>query len=97
MNDDVFVAKGYEHIWASSGHRLKWIFCGCIIDVEARAYVRTASYAPSCLAIGATCCVIIMRHILTALKINMHKRRRVIVVNSSNVTLNPFSGAYIKM
>ena len=46
VNDDVFVAKGYEHIWASSGHRLKWVFCGCLIDVEARAYVRTASYAP---------------------------------------------------
>ena len=46
MNDDAFVAKGYEHIWASSGHRLKWAFCGCLNDVEARAYVRTASYAP---------------------------------------------------
>ena len=47
MNDDIFVAKGYEHIWASSGHRLKWAFRGCLIDVEARAYVRTASYAPA--------------------------------------------------
>ena len=46
VNDDVFVAKGYEHIWASSGQRLKWAFCGCLIDVEASAYVRTASYAP---------------------------------------------------
>ena len=46
MNDDVFVAKGYGHIWASSGYRLKWEFCGCLNDVEARAYVRTASYAP---------------------------------------------------
>ena len=46
MNDDVFVAKGYEHIWASSGHRLKWAFSGSLNDVEARAYVRTASYAP---------------------------------------------------
>ena len=47
LNDDVFVTKGYEHIWASSGHRLNWAFCGCLIDVEARAYVRTASYAPA--------------------------------------------------
>ena len=46
VNDDVFVAKGYEHIWASSGHRLKWAFCGCRTDVEAHAYVRTASYVP---------------------------------------------------
>ena len=46
MNDDIFVAKGYEHIWASSGHRLKGVVCGCHIDVEARAYVRTACYAP---------------------------------------------------
>ena len=46
VNDDVFVAKGYGHIWASSGYRLKWTFCGCLNDVEARAYVRTASYAP---------------------------------------------------
>ena len=37
VNDDVFIAKGYEHIWASSGYRLKWAFCGCLIDVEARA------------------------------------------------------------
>ena len=36
--DDVFVAKGYEHIWASSGYRLKWAFCGSLNDVEARAY-----------------------------------------------------------
>ena len=47
MNDGVFVAKGYEHIWASSGPRLKWAFCGCRTDVEARAYVRTAIYAPA--------------------------------------------------
>ena len=47
VNDDVFVAKGYEHMWASSGHRLKWAFCGCRTDVEVRAYVRTASYAPA--------------------------------------------------
>ena len=33
-------------MWASSDHRLKWVFCGCHIDVETRAYVRTASYAP---------------------------------------------------
>ena len=46
VNGDVFVAKGYEHIWDSSGHRLKLAFCGCLNDVEARAYVRTASYAP---------------------------------------------------
>ena len=46
MNDNVFVAKGYGHIWASSGHRLKRAFCGCLNDVEAHAYVRTASYAP---------------------------------------------------
>ena len=46
VNDNVFVAKGYGHIWASSGHRLKWAFCGYLNDVEARAYVRTASYAP---------------------------------------------------
>ena len=45
-HDDVFVAKGFEHIWASSDHRLKWAFYGWLIDVEARAYVRTASYAP---------------------------------------------------
>ena len=45
MNDDVFVAKGYEHIWASSGHRLKWAFGGCRTDVELRVYVRMASYA----------------------------------------------------
>ena len=45
MNNDVFVAKGYEHIWVSSGHRLKCAFCGCLIDVEACAYVRSASYA----------------------------------------------------
>ena len=44
MNDDVFVAKGYEHIWASSGHGLKWAFCGCLNDVEARAYMHMASY-----------------------------------------------------
>ena len=49
MNGDVFVAKGYEHIWASSGHCLKWAFCGCVIDVESRAYGRTASYAPGCM------------------------------------------------
>ena len=49
MNDDVFVAKGNEHIWASSGHRLKWALCRCLIDVEARAYMRTASYAPAIL------------------------------------------------
>ena len=47
VNDVVFVAKGYEHIWASSSHRLKWTFCGCLNDVEARAYMRTASYAPA--------------------------------------------------
>ena len=46
MNDDVFVAKGYEHIYASSGYRLNLAFCGCLYDVEARAYVLTASYAP---------------------------------------------------
>ena len=51
VNDDVFVAKGYEHIWASSGHRLKWAFRGCLNYVEARAYVRTASYAPRCTAL----------------------------------------------
>ena len=49
MNDDAFVAKGYEHIQASSGQRLKWAFRGCLNDVEARAYVRTASYAPDCI------------------------------------------------
>ena len=38
VNDDVFVAKGYEHIWASSGHSLKSAFCGCRTDVEAHAY-----------------------------------------------------------
>ena len=38
---EVFVAKGYEHIWASSGHHLKWAFCGCLNDLEAHAYVRT--------------------------------------------------------
>ena len=46
VNDDAFVAKGYEHIQASSGHRFKWAFCGCLNDVEACVYVRTASYAP---------------------------------------------------
>ena len=35
------------NIWVSSGHYLKWAFLGCLIDVEARAYVRTASYAPA--------------------------------------------------
>ena len=45
MNDGVFVAKGYEHIYASSGYRLNLAFCGCLNDVEARAYVRRASYA----------------------------------------------------
>ena len=48
VNHDVFVAKGYEHIWASSGYCLKWAFFGCRTDVEARAYVRAASYAPAC-------------------------------------------------
>ena len=43
VNDDAFDAKGSEHIWASSGHRLKWAFCGCLNDVEARVYVRAAS------------------------------------------------------
>ena len=43
VNNDVFVAKGYEHIWASSGHRLKLAFCGCRTDVEARVYVRTVA------------------------------------------------------
>ena len=47
LNYDIFVAKGYEHSWASSGHRLKWAFCGCHIDAEPRPYVRTASYAPA--------------------------------------------------
>ena len=47
MIDDIFVAKGFENIWASSDHRLKWAFCGYLVDVEARAYVRTASYAPA--------------------------------------------------
>ena len=47
VNDDVFVAKGYEHIWASSGHRLKLAFCGCHTDLEARADVPTASQAPA--------------------------------------------------
>ena len=41
MNDDVYVAKGYEH-----GHRLNWVFRGFLTDVEASAYVRTTSYAP---------------------------------------------------
>ena len=27
VNDEAFIAKGYEHIWASSGHHLKWAFC----------------------------------------------------------------------
>ena len=26
VNDNVFVAKGYEHIWTFSSHRLKWVF-----------------------------------------------------------------------
>ena len=26
VNDDAIVAKGYEHIWASYGYRLKWAF-----------------------------------------------------------------------
>ena len=43
VNDDVFVAKGYEHIWASSGHCWKWAFCGCRTDLEACANVPTAS------------------------------------------------------
>ena len=71
MNDDVFVAKGYEHIWASSGHRLKWPFCGFLIDVEARAYVRTASYAPGCALTVAQSVVVSLRARLTLFRVTV--------------------------
>ena len=50
VNGDVFDAKGYGHIWASSGYRLKWEFCGCLNDVDARAYVRSCvrAFVRSC-------------------------------------------------